>query len=181
VPSWRALLAALLNPGGAREDQVAVVPWFLALAVSGVAFGLFFLQTALDRYDADTMWDSTFGLITMPLVGLLNGVLGVPALALVAWLVLRVAGSEAKPREVIRAFGLAYSPTLIALLLGLAAYVLLGWRTAVAFGVAGVLWALGPINATLRRLSGGKLLLSIVLASICDALLLLGWALLGGS
>jgi hypothetical protein len=157
---------------------VAAVPWILALAVSGVAFGLFFLQTALDRLDVGSL--PPVGVATMPLIGLLYGVLGVPALALVAWLVLRVAGSEAKPGEVIRSFGLAYSPTLIALLLGLAAHVLFGWRTAVAFGVAGMLWALGPINSTLRRMSGGKLLLSIVVASICDALLLLGWALLGG-
>ncbi len=178
VPRWRALVAVLLNPGGASAEQAAVVPWILALAVSGAAFGLFFLQTALDRLDVGSL--PPVGVATMPLVGLIYGVLGVPALALVAWLVLRVAGSEAKPGEVVRSFGLAYSPTLIAILLGLAAHVLLGWRTAVAFGVAGVLWALGPINSTLRRMSGGKLFLSIVLASICDALLLLGWALLGG-
>jgi len=55
LPRWPALVVALLNPGGAGSDQVAVVPWILALAVSGAAFGLFFLQTGLDRLDASTL------------------------------------------------------------------------------------------------------------------------------
>ncbi|MBN1249764.1 MAG: hypothetical protein JXC32_19025 [Anaerolineae bacterium] len=177
LPQWRALLAALLNPAGARPDDVAFVPWILTLAISGAAFGLFFLQTGLDRLDAGTI--ATVGVLALLAVGLLYGTLGVLALALVAWIVLSVAGSRAKPQDVIRGLALAYSPTLVALVLGLLAHVLLGWRTAVAFGVAGVLWALGPMNSTLRRLSQGKAGLSIVLATICGAVLLLGWALLG--
>ncbi len=178
LPRWRALIGALLNPGGANPRDITFVPWVLTLAVSGSAFGLFFLQTGLDRVDTGTA-DWT-GVAALAGAGLLAGTAGILALALVAWVGLRLTGSQATAADLIRAFGLAYSPTLVAVTLGLLAHLVLGWRTAVAFGVPGVLWALGPINNTLRRLSQGKTFLSITLASVCGALLLLSWGLLGG-
>ena len=178
LPRWRALVGVLLNPGGARAGDIAFIPWTLTLLVSGAAFGLFFLQTGLDRLDAGTADRAGLGLLVA--LGCVFGTLGVLSLALVAWILLSLGGGKAAPKDVIRAFALAYSPTLVAVSLGLVAHLLLGWRTAVAFGVTGVLWAVGPINSTLRRMSGGKTLLSLALASVCGALLLLGWGLLGG-
>ena len=178
LPRWRALVGVLLNPGGARAGDIAFIPWLLTLFVSGAAFGLFFLQTGLDRLSAGTADWAGVGLLAA--LGCVFGTLGVLSLALVAWILLSLGGSKASPKDVIRAFALAYSPTLVAVSLGLVAHLLLGWRTAVAFGVTGVLWALGPINSTLRRMSGGRTLLSLALASACGALLLLGWGLLGG-
>ena len=178
LPRWRVFVAALLNPSGVRPDDIAFIPWILALTISGTAFGLFFLQTGLDRLQVGTL--DLVGVAVMGVVGLLYGTLGVLILALFAWIILLVAGSRTKPQDVVRGFALAYSTTLVALILGLVAHMLLGWRTAVAFGVAGVLWALGPMNSALRRMAAGKTVLSLILASICGAALLLGWALLGG-
>mgnify|MGYP006299288543 FL=1 len=178
VPRWRALIGALLHPSGANPQDIAFIPWIVTLAVSAGAFGLFFLQIGLDRADAG--WSTRSQPIVMLLLGLLYGTLGVLVLALIAWIILRVSGAKPKAGSVIRAFTLAYSPTLVALILGLVARALLGWRTAAAFGVPGMLWALGTMNSTLRRLSGGKTGLSVVLASVCGAVLLLGWGLLGG-
>lgn len=178
LPWWRALLVALLNPGGARTSDTACLPWPLTLTASGLAFGLFFLQTGLDRLDTGTITGPGVGLLAA--LGLAFGTLGVVSLALVAWIALSLSGSRATPPKVIRAFALAYNPSLVALVLGLGARWVLGWRTAMAFGLPGMLWALGPLNSALRRLSGGKTLLGLVLASACGGLLLLGWGLLGG-
>lgn len=178
LPRWRALIGAVLNPSGANPQDIAFIPWIVTPAISAGAFGLFFLQIALDRADAG--WSTGPHPILMLLLGFLYGTFGVLVLAFMAWIILRIGGAKPKAGSVIRAFTLAYSPTLVALILGLVARVLLGWRTAAAFGVPGMLWALGPMNSTLRRLSGGKTGLSVVLASVCGAVLLLGWSLLGG-
>ena len=54
------------------------------------------------------------------------------------------------------------------------------WNTSLAFGVTGVLWALGPMMAVFRQLSKGKIAGSVVFATICGALVLLGWGALDG-
>ena len=61
-------------------------------------------------------------------------------------------------------------------LLGLLANLLLGWNTALAFGITGVLWALGPMLAAVKELTAGKTWVSIVVSTVCGALVLLGWA-----
>lgn len=79
----------------------------------------------------------------------------------------------------IRAISLSYSPTLVYAASGLLFNLFLGWNTAVAFGVTGVLWALGPINAAVKEMVNGKTGPSIVLSTICGVLVLFAWAALG--
>ena len=62
---------------------------------------------------------------------------------------------------------------------GLVMNVAFGWNTALAFGVTGVLWAIGPMIATLREMLGGRIEPSVVLATILGGLTLFGWAFLG--
>jgi len=45
--------------------------------------------------------------------------------------------------------------------------------------VTGVLWALGPMIATLREMLGGRIEPSVILATILGGLTLFGWAFLG--
>jgi len=97
----------------------------------------------------------------------------------VAWMGARLFGGKQSLSWTIRAFSLAYAPALVYGVAGLAASLLFGWRTAVAFGVTGVLWSLGPMLTALRRMTGGRLGASITLATGCGLLLLLGWAWLG--
>lgn len=79
----------------------------------------------------------------------------------------------------ISSFALGYSATLVYALIGLFFSLALGWKTAVAFGVTGVLWALSPTMFTIRQMSGDRIAFSIALTTLCGAVLLFGWALLG--
>ena len=177
-PRWRLALAAMFNPGSLIQQQLSGVRWPLTLVVPGLAFALLFLQTGLDRMRVGTAaWTAA---LFFPLVGVLYGTLGVTMIALVGWVGLKVLGGKESPAAVIRAFALTYSPALVYVVLGLFANVLFGWRTAVAFGVTGVLWALGPMITTLRQMTGQKTAASVVLAVLCGSLLLLGWSVIGG-
>ena len=66
-------------------------------------------------------------------------------------------------------------------ILGMFFSLVLHWNTSVAFGVSGVLWATGPMIASIRQMSRDNTALSVIVATICSTLLLLGWALLGNA
>ena len=79
----------------------------------------------------------------------------------------------------ISAFALGYSATLVYALTGLVFSLAFGWKTAVAFGVTGVLWALRPTLFTIKQMSGERVGFSIAMTTLCGAILLVGWSLLG--
>jgi len=79
----------------------------------------------------------------------------------------------------IRAFGVAHAIPLIYAVCGMVLNVALGWNTSLACGVTGLLWALGPLMASLRELSGGKSWLAVTLSTLTGGLLLFAWASLG--
>ena len=177
-PGWRIILSAILNPGGLLQSQLKGISWPVTLLIPGLAFTLLFFQTSLDQARVGI---SGWGwALIMALIGCVYGTIGVLLISLVGWIGLKVLGGKTSPGGVISAFSLDYSPTLIYLVLGLVANLLFGWRTAVAFGVTGVLWALGPIMSTLRQMTGGKTVASAILGTVCGSLLLLGWSLARG-
>jgi hypothetical protein len=53
------------------------------------------------------------------------------------------------------------------------------WRTAIAFGVSGVLWAIGPMIVTIREMIGGKILVCVFLASTVGSIVLYAWSFIG--
>ena len=81
--------------------------------------------------------------------------------------------------EAVRAFALAYSAALVYVVIGLLFNLFFGWNTAVAFGVTGVLWALGPMIAVLKGMVGGRSWPATLLATACGLMVLLGWARVG--
>jgi hypothetical protein len=97
-------------------------------------------------------------------------------LASIAWLLARPFGGEEPVGWAVRAFGLAYAPALIYAGLGVVANIALGWHTALAFGVTGVLWALGPMIVAIRRMTGERTGISVLIATVCGALMLALWA-----
>ncbi len=175
---WRMVLAVMFNPGGLIQEQLSTVKWPLALLIPGLAFLLFFMQTGLDQMKVGHLDGTDTLLLTM--LGLLYGTVGVTLISLVAWAGTRLFGGKTTIANAIRLFALAYSPTLIYVSLGILANLMFDWRTTVAFGVTGVLWAIGPMITSLRRMTGGKTGVSVILATLCGALLLLGWSILGG-
>ncbi len=177
TPRWKTALNMILNPGEVVKSQMSRVPWPYSLAISGLSFTLFFLQTGLDMMRAGQVQMSTVVLIT--LLGLFYGTAGVVLIALLAWVLSQAASRAYTFDWAISSFALGYSATLVYALSGLIFSLALGWNTAVAFGVTGVLWALRPNLFTIRQMSGDRVAFSIVLTTLCGALLLMGWALLG--
>ena len=178
TPQRPKLLAVMFNPGGLNQEQLSTVKWSLVLLIPGLAFALFFMQTGLDQMKVGHL-DGTDTLL-LTVLGLLYGTVGVTLVSLVAWAGTRVFGGKTTITNAIRLLALAYSPTLIYVTLGILANLMFDWRTTVAFGVTGVLWAIGPMITGLRKMTDGKTTASVILATICGALLLLGWSILGG-
>ena len=178
-------LLMFVNPGEALKGALSQVPITVALGISGTAFGLFFLQTGLDllRASQPTLprlaMTGNGGVAALCLLGVAYGTAGVAVLGTLAWIATRPFGGTMTLEATVRAFGLGYCPALVYAVLGLAANVALGWNTALAFGVTGVLWAIGPMIATLREMLGGRTWLSVVLATMLGGLALFGWAFLG--
>lgn len=169
----------IINPGAVLKTSMARFPWPLAMTVSGLAFLLFFLQTGLDLGRAGHADQQR--ITVLALTGLLYGTLGIALLAAAAWLLTRPFHQPARDVGwVVRAFCLGYSAALIYGVLGLGANLLLGWNTAIAFGVTGVLWALGPMTGTIKELIADKPWVAVAVATLCGGVVLFGWAWLGG-
>jgi len=157
-----------------RLQEVAL-PW--VFAVSGSAFALFFLQTGLDLSRAHRASGAKVLLLTAE--GALCGTVGVVAIAWVAWVICGMFGGARPLPWVVRAFALGYSPALVYSALGLVANVALGWNTAIAFGVTGVLWALGPMTAAIKLMMAQRLVVAATIVTLCGGALLFTWGLLG--
>jgi len=171
----RSFFAMLFNPGKAVTQPVG---WGFAYAVSGLAFGMLFLQTGLDLVRAGKADNND--LVRLAMIGIAIGTAGVMVIASVAWAGAKLSGIDNDFPFALRAFGLAYSPALLYALCGLIVNLTLQWNTAVAFGITGLLWALGPVAAVIRQLTNDKMVPSLLLTTFCGAAMMAGWAYLGG-
>lgn len=177
TPHWKAALNMVINPGEVVKSQMSRVPWPYSILISGLSFSLFFMQTGLDMLRTGQIETTIVILIT--LLGLLYGTAGIALLAVMVWALSQAGERGYKVGWAISAFALGYSATLVYALTGLVFSLALGWKTAVAFGVTGVLWALRPTMFTIKQMSGERTAFSVAMSTICGAILLLGWALLG--
>ena len=164
----------MTNPGHFVAEGMSTVSWPFALLVSGGAFLLFFLQTGLDISREGGQRPQTVA--SLGVVGAVYGTAGIVLLGLVAGLLTRLLGGSKPIGWVIRALALSFSSALVYAALGLLFNVFLGWNTSLTFGVTGVLWAIGPMIAVFREVSGGRIGVSVTLATVCGALVLFGWA-----
>jgi hypothetical protein len=175
--SIRSALAMILNPAQVVKGALDRVPWPFCLAISGLAFTLFFLQTGLDMHRVGTA--GAGAAVGFTFLGLAMGTAGVALVACVAWVCARPLGCARSLEWTVRAFCLAYTPTLIFVMVGLIFNLAAGWNTAIAFGVTGALWALYPIITVLREMTAEKLAASLAISTVCGALVLCGWSLVG--
>ena len=176
---WQAAFTMMINPGAALKKMVAGIPWPFSLAISALAFMLFFMQTGLDLMRVGLKGIGFVVLLSVE--GLLFGSLGIALLAVIAWGISRLFKGDKPIGWALSAFGLGYCSTLIFTVLGMLFSLILHWNTSVAFGVSGVLWATGPMIASIKEMSRDNTTLSVIVATICSGLLLLGWALLGNA
>ncbi len=167
-------MGMMLSPAGALKGALDG-RWYISAAVSALAFGLFFLQTGLDLYK--TGQKGFFFAVLFTGLGLLYGAVIIPLLGSLFWGVIKMAKTKMSLNQAVSAFCLCYSGALIYGLFGLVFSLALGWRTAVAFGVTGVLWATGPMIHTIRRMTEGKTALSVFLATVAGLTILVSWSL----
>ena len=170
----RRVFATMGNPRVVMATYVEDVAWPVALTVPLLAFALFFLQSGIDLYrdgalDGVEVAGLAFG-------GAVMGLVLVPLLALVAWVVSQIFDTKRSAGWAVRAFSLAYAPALVYGVCGLVMSLFFGWNTAVAFGITGVLWAISPLFAALREMSGDRRRLSLVLASLVGLIVLVVWS-----
>lgn len=172
-----AILGMMFNPGAVLEHQLEHTSLGAAAAVPGLAFGLFFLQSALDIHRIGVA--SLLPAVRMAATGLVYGAIGVPLVALAAWILALPFRGGQSIAWAVRAYCLAYCPALVYCLVGLGFSLGLHWNTAVSFGVTGALWAIGPMMPVNERLTGGRRYPALFLSTLCGGLVLLGWARLG--
>ena len=175
----RVALAMMINPSAVLQKAVGGVRWPFSLLISALAFMLFFMQTGIDLLR--TGQKGAGFVVLLSVEGLLFGSLGVALLAGIAWVITRVFKGDKPLGWAISAFGLGYCSTLIFTVLGMLFSLLLHWNTSVAFGVTGVMWATGPMIASIKQMSRENTALSVIVATICSGLLLFGWVLLGNA
>lgn len=176
-PLFRTILSMMMTPAVALKSGISAIPWYFSLAVSATAFGLFFFQTGFDLYKTGQQTLS-FALLSAG-VGVIYGLTVIPLLGAFIWGVLKITKSDKKLSWAISSFCLSYSGALIYGMMGILFSLFLGWKTAVAFGVTGVIWATGPIIASIREMTGEKSVLSIVLATSVGVVVLFTWSFFG--
>ncbi len=162
----------VLNPGVLLKSHLQRYSWQWALSVSGLAFMLFFIQTSLDLYGGGV----TISGIFIAIIGFIYGTLGVFLFAMMAWLIVKVWGNHHPAKWTVKAFGLGYSPALVYTTSGLLFNVFLGWNTALTFGIPGILWATRPMMATLKEMTGGKRIVSLLISVFFGFMIFMGWS-----
>lgn len=174
---FKSIFMIMVNPGGFLKKHLKQFHWAVALTISGFAFMLFFLQTGLDMNRVGQI--SSLGLMGFIFLGLLYGTGGIALLSLLATTISKSYGGDKDFTWTLKAFGLGYTPTLVYVILGIVFNLLAGWNTSIAFGVTGVLWALNPMIHSIKELTNGNLVVSLVLTTALGSITLLGWGLLG--
>lgn len=174
---FRTAIGMMINPSGALKNALQSTKWYFSVAISATAFGLLFIQTGLDLYKTGQK-GLDFVLISVA-AGILYGMLAIPIMGLIIWMILKISKGDKGLKQTISSFCLSYSGALIYGIIGIVFSLFLGWKTSVAFGVTGVLWAIGPMIIAIRELTGGKNVLSIPIATVVSTIVLLSWSIFG--
>ena len=173
---FRTIFGMMINPAGTLKNAL-ITKWYFAVVISALAFGLFFGQTGLDLYKTGQKgWDFV---VLSGGAGMVYGIVAIPLLAVVIWVILKAAKTDKSLLQTISSFCLSYSGALIYGIIGIIFSLALGWKTSVAFGVTGVLWAIGPMIITIRDLTGGRNALSVPIATTVGIAVLISWSVLG--
>ena len=177
ISNIRMIFGMMINPASVLKSLISKTKWQFSLIVSGLAFSLFFLQTGIDLFRTG---QKTFSnILILSGAGLIYGVLCIPLISSLMWLILKAGKSDKNLVQTIAVFCMSYSGSLIYGIIGLGFSLAMGWKTAVAFGVTGVLWAIGPMIISVRELTGGKNSLSIPIATLFSLVVLFSWAFIG--
>lgn len=173
----RIIFSMMVNPGKIIKDTDHVPKWHLALGVSGLAFALFFLQTGLDLYK--TGQQGMEFVLFSALAGAAYGIVMIPLMSVIIWSLLKIGKTKKGLKWTVTSFCLSYSGALVYCTLGMIFSLILGWKTAIAFGASGVLWSIGPMIMVVREMTEEKMILSVSVVTVFACLVLLSWSYFG--
>ncbi len=162
-----------MNPAGMLEHELEKVPWYIAIIISGIAFGLLFWQTGLDQRAVKEIGIPEIA--TLAIKGILMGTLGVIVLSFFVWVFIRITNKSISLEQAIKQMALSYTAPMVGLLFGLILNIAFGSRTAIAFGISGVLWSLNPIFRTIKKASKDRIFLSLFLTTAIGLIVMLSW------
>jgi hypothetical protein len=163
------MIRYLFNPARLIQENLEGKGAWIAFLFSGLAFALFFLQTALDSGSP-----ILFGIVK----GALFGTVGIALAGAIIWQTVKLAGNNVALGSVMGAVALSYSSTLVFAVVGLILHFSLGWNTAISCGITGVLSAFGPMSGVISGLTGEKKTLNLFIVTFTGVYVLLFWALL---
>ncbi len=177
VSKLRVVLGMMLAPGSVLKSAISGLPWSFSLAVSSVAFGLFFLQTGLDLYKTG---QKEMGFVVLSAAaGAAYGLIFIPLIGTAVWSMLKFTKSQKDLKWVVSSVCLSYSGALVYGIVGILFSLAFAWKTSVAFGATGVLWAAGPMIVAIRATTDGQNALSIPIATTVCGIVLLSWSVFG--
>ncbi|MCX6163230.1 MAG: hypothetical protein NTV87_18065 [Ignavibacteriae bacterium] len=162
------MIKYLFNPAELINEKFSALS-LAGFLLSGPAFALFFLQTAIDSGSS-----VFFGLFK----GVLFGTLGIAFAGILIWLIVKIAGSNSGLMSVMGAIALSYTSTLIFTIVGLFLHFSLGWNTALSCGITGVLSAFGPMSGVISAITNGRKTLNIFILTLTGLYIIFFWAIL---
>jgi len=171
------IISMMMSPASSIKYSLSGLKWYFSIVVSSIAFSLFFIQTGLDLYK--TGQKGIEFVFISGISGMLYGMLIIPLFGVLAWLILKLSKTDKDIKWSISAICLSYSGALIFGIIGLGFSLFLNWKTSVAFGMTGVLWAIGPMVITIREMTNGAIKTSILLSTIINIIVLLTWSIFG--
>jgi hypothetical protein len=177
VSTFGSILPMMFNPAAFLQNYFEKMSTVFSILISGVGFGLFFLQTGLDLYKTGQK-PLSFA-YTIGGVGFLYGAMMIPFFGILLWIFLKIARSKSTFKQTLCAICLSYSSLLIYSIFGMAFSFLLNWKTSMAFGTTGAVWSTGAMIGTIRQLSNGKTGISIFLSIVFGIVILFSWYYVG--
>ncbi|AEE95516.1 hypothetical protein [Mahella australiensis] len=177
VSKARLVLNMMLSPASALSSSVSKIAIWFPIAVSSSAFCLFFLQTGLDLYKTGQK-ELNF-VYTSAIAGTAYGLIFIPIVSVLIWIFLRLGKTQKDLKWVISSICLSYSGSLLYGVAGLIFSLFFAWKTSVAFGATGVIWAAGPMIVVIRAATDGQSKLSIPIATLVCAMVLISWSIFG--
>lgn len=177
VSKTRLLLNMMLSPASALASSISNIPIWFPIVISSAAFCLFFLQTGLDLYKTGQK-ELSF-VYASGIAGIVYGLIFIPLISLVIWWFLKLGKTQKTLKWVISSICLSYSGSLFYGAAGLIFSLFFAWKTSLAFGATGVIWATGPMIVAIRAATDGQNKLSVPIATLVCALVLVSWSLFG--
>lgn len=167
----------MMRPKEMVNEKIDHIPWIFSLLVSGTAFGLFFLLTGLDLLK--TGQKSLVFVLLSVLGGLVYGLVVIPLFGVFGWLVMKGFKTDKTITWAIRSICMSYGSGLIYGIVGLVFSLFFSWKVSIAFGLTGVLWAIGPMFYTFRKMSRENLAISLILSTVIGGAVIYSWSFFG--